>query len=278
MEGRIVETLADIRARLSWGYSFKAQFAHLLLVSVLVPGALYLAGPLDAETQRAAVSLLAVVVAHQVVVRLVFRAQICFGTLSRLLGRADLVVWCSIFFPFLAARVVGTVILGRLDAGSLDGPRALHIVGGCALLLPALYTLWSVLAHFGLIRAVGADHFRERYRQMPMVTQGAFRFSDSEISPHLSIRRSRSVSSKKIQPITASWNAPWPAVPTSLSVEMTIYSTLGSTEASSSWSPRRFWPSSTKSSAACRSPCIRCILRGETLAQTGFARMPFASM
>ena len=174
-----MHTLTDIRARLSWGYFFKEQFAHLLLVSVLVPGALYLMGPLNADTHRAAVSLLAVVVAHQVVVWLVFRAQLCFGTLTRLLGRADLAVWCVIFFPFLAARAAGTVILGRLDAGTLGGPRALHIVGGVGLLLPALYTFWSVLAHFGLIRAVGADHFRDSYRQMPMVSEGAFRWSDN---------------------------------------------------------------------------------------------------
>jgi hypothetical protein len=169
--------LARIRARLSWRYFFKNQLHHLLLVLVLVPGVLHLLGPLDPAMQRAAGWLIGIVVAHQVVVWLVFRAQLCFGTLTRLLGRADLVVWSVVFFPFLAARVVGTVVLVRLDAGSLGGPRTLHLLGGGLLLIPALYTLWSVVVHFGLIRAVGADHFRDRYLDMPPVTEGAFRFS-----------------------------------------------------------------------------------------------------
>jgi hypothetical protein len=174
-----MQDLADIQARLSWRYFFKGQLHHLLLVLVLVPGGLYLLGPVTPETQRAATLLIAVVVAHQVVAWLVWRAQLCFGALTRLVGRADLAVWSAIFFPFLAARVAGTVLVGRLDAGSLGGPRALHIVGGVALLLPALYTGWSVIRHFGVIRAVGADHFRDRYRRMPLVTEGAFRYSEN---------------------------------------------------------------------------------------------------
>jgi hypothetical protein len=171
--------LADVRARLSWRYFFKGQHHHLLLLLVLVPGARALMGAVEPTTERAATYLIGIVVAHQIVVWLIFRAQICFGTLTRLLGSADLAVWSVIFFPFLVARVVGMVFIGRLDTGSLGGPRALHVSVGVALLLPALYTLWSVIMHFGLIRAVGADHFRDRYREMPMVTEGAFRFSSN---------------------------------------------------------------------------------------------------
>lgn len=171
--------LARIRARLSWRHFFKEQFAHLLLVAVLVPGVLHLLGPLEPAARRTAGWLIGIVVAHQVVVWLVFRAQLCFGTLTRLLGRADLAVWSVVFFPFLAARVAGTVALVRLEGGSLGGPRALHLLGGALLLIPALYTLWSVIVDFGLIRAVGADHFRDRYREMPLVTKGAFRFSSN---------------------------------------------------------------------------------------------------
>ena len=171
--------LADVRARLSWKHFFSGQDHHLLLLLLLIPGARALMGSVEPATQRAATCLIGIVVAHQVLVWLVFRAQICFGTLTRLLGRADLAVWSAIFFPFLVARVAGTIVIGQLDAGSLGGPRDLHIVGGVALLLPALYTMWSVIVHFGLIRAVGADHFRDRYREMPMVTEGAFRFSSN---------------------------------------------------------------------------------------------------
>ena len=42
------------------------------------------------------------------------------------------------------------------------------------LLLPSLYTAWSVQRYFGFARAAGGDHFRRRYREMPLVTRGAF--------------------------------------------------------------------------------------------------------
>jgi hypothetical protein len=45
---------------------------------------------------------------------------------------------------------------------------------GVVLLLPAGYTLYSVQRYFGMGRAAGGDHFRESYRQLPMVRQGAF--------------------------------------------------------------------------------------------------------
>src|SRR5438093_373826 len=43
-----------------------------------------------------------------------------------------------------------------------------------AILVPSLYTAWSVQRYFGFARAAGADHFRRRYREMPLVTRGAF--------------------------------------------------------------------------------------------------------
>ncbi len=176
--------LAGVRAQLSWRYFFRGQLHHLLLATVLMPGAHALATPslvgrtfLGLPDTRWVHGLIWIVVAHQVIVWLVFRVQLCFGTLTELLGRADLTVWSVLFFPFLAARLVGTIIIGWLDAGSLGGPQALHVIGGLLLLLPALYTGWSVLSHFGLLRAAGGDHFRDRYREMPLVAEGAFRLS-----------------------------------------------------------------------------------------------------
>lgn len=176
--------LTDVHERLGWNHFFRGQFQHLLLALVLVPGALCLVaphvtgqsiGPLT--SRQAAHALVAVVVAHQVTVWLVWRLQLCFGLLSRLLGRADLVVWGVIFFPFLGARVVLLVLVGLGDFGTLGLSRPLEVGVGLVLLLPALYTLWSVLRHFGLVRAMGGDHFRERYRHMELVKEGIFRYS-----------------------------------------------------------------------------------------------------
>jgi protein-S-isoprenylcysteine O-methyltransferase Ste14 len=46
-------------------------------------------------------------------------------------------------------------------------------------MMPAAYGIWSVIRYFGLVRALGADHFRSAYRSMPLETRGAYRFSDN---------------------------------------------------------------------------------------------------
>lgn len=176
--------LSEIGEHLSWKHFFRGQFEHLLLVLVLVPGVLYLLephlvgrsfGPLS--DRGWAYLLVGLVVAHQVIVWLVWRMQLCFGTLSRLFGEADLVVWGLVFFPFLAARVALLVLVGRIDFRSLGWLRPIEIGLGVFLLVPALYTSWSVIRHFGLVRALGADHFRARYLDESLVREGVFRYS-----------------------------------------------------------------------------------------------------
>ena len=37
--------------------------------------------------------------------------------------------------------------------------------------------MYSVRRYFGMVRAAGADHFDARYRAMPLVDEGIFRFT-----------------------------------------------------------------------------------------------------
>ena len=50
---------------------------------------------------------------------------------------------------------------------------------GVLLLLPAVWVMHSVAKYFGFARALGGDHFFERYRVMAMVRQRAFRYSSN---------------------------------------------------------------------------------------------------
>jgi hypothetical protein len=50
---------------------------------------------------------------------------------------------------------------------------------GALFLVPALWTMHSVKKYFGFARALGGDHFFERYRAMPMVREGAFKYSSN---------------------------------------------------------------------------------------------------
>jgi hypothetical protein len=47
------------------------------------------------------------------------------------------------------------------------------------LLLPALYTFYSVHKYFGIKRALGIDHFDKTYRNVPFVKEGIFKFTNN---------------------------------------------------------------------------------------------------
>lgn len=170
--------------RLPVTYLFEGQLQHVLLLACLLPGAWFVALPaLDGSAWLGITdtawfaAALSTAIAHQVVGWFVFRTQLIFGLFSRLFGRHDLTVWGIIFFPFLLLRPLLTLALGLADAGSLEVWRGPQIILGVALLLPAIYTGWSIERYFGIPRALGGDHFREQYRRMPLVKDGAFKYS-----------------------------------------------------------------------------------------------------
>lgn len=167
-------------------FLFEGQFQHILLLACLIPGAIYLASPslngstwlgISDQTWFYAVIRLAVV--HQVVGWFVFRFQLVFSLFSRLFGEYDMLVWGIIFFPMLFARPLLTLGLGLADSGSLESYRGVQIIIGLILCIPAIFTGWSIERYFGVARALGGDHFRQKYRDMPLVKEGAFKYSSN---------------------------------------------------------------------------------------------------
>jgi protein-S-isoprenylcysteine O-methyltransferase Ste14 len=69
------------------------------------------------------------------------------------------------------------VAVGLADTNSLATHGLTLSVIGALFLVPALWTMHSVKKYFGFARALGGDHFFERYRAMPMVREGAFKYS-----------------------------------------------------------------------------------------------------
>lgn len=167
-------------------FLFAGQLQHVLLLAGLLPGALYLALPALDGTSWLGVSdttwfyaVILVAIIHQVCGWFVFRTQLIFALFSRLFGKYDMLIWGIIFFPLLLLRPLLMVALGIADYGSLAQWRGLQILLGAILLIPAIYTVWSVVRYFGIPRALGGDHFREQYRRMPLVKEGAFKYSSN---------------------------------------------------------------------------------------------------
>lgn len=117
------------------------------------------------------------VIVQQLAVWIVFRSQLGWAVLTRWFRDVDIMVRGVVFIPLLVARPLLLLGLAMSDRHSAGLPRLVKISLGIMLLIPALYTLWSVGRYFGLERALGGDHFREKYREMSHVREGAFRWN-----------------------------------------------------------------------------------------------------
>lgn len=172
----------------SLNYFFYRQIWHLLALLILLPIVWAFAAPVMGEGSWLGITditwfwlTIGTAVLHQIVVWIVFRLQLGWATLSKIFGRFDLFIWSLIFLPFLLARVITLLGLAKSDSSSLFLPELIALALAFFLLIPAIYTIWSVLRYFGIIRALGADHFRVSYRKMPLVKKGIFRWNSNSM-------------------------------------------------------------------------------------------------
>jgi protein-S-isoprenylcysteine O-methyltransferase Ste14 len=88
-------------------------------------------------------------------------------------------VYLVIFFVLFAGRFISLLTLAWVDRGSLQLPIILQVILTALCTAPGVYAMYSVWRYFGFARAAGADHFDPRYRDMPLVRQGIFRFTNN---------------------------------------------------------------------------------------------------
>jgi hypothetical protein len=176
--------LSSIKEVKSIRYVLKRQGWHALSVPVLAAIAWAFAAPsLGAgewlgvlASQWFWVSIAAAVL-HQTVVALVFRMELGWGFITSRFPRNAMKLWGFIFFPLFMLRPLLIIAVAMSTRATLMLPEMLARLIGAAALIPALYTFWSVYRYFGVNRALGGDHFYEVYRRMPLVREGAFRWT-----------------------------------------------------------------------------------------------------
>lgn len=118
---------------------------------------------------------LAVPVVMQVFVWVCWRLELVHDkAVSRSIGFGGFFAGFMIclFGRFLA--VLGLAIANRETLGM---HLAVRVTLATVSLLLAAWTGYSLIRYFGLKRASGADHFEERYRKMPLVDKGIFRYT-----------------------------------------------------------------------------------------------------
>jgi hypothetical protein len=113
---------------------------------------------------------------HQIFVWFTWRLEL---QASSTLATLTFPVYLAIFFTLFASRFVSLLTLAWVTRGSLQLPIIPQVILTTLFTVPGVYAMYSVVRYFGLARAAGADHFDPRYRDMPLVRQGIFRFTSN---------------------------------------------------------------------------------------------------
>ena len=152
------------------------QARHVVWLALLLPLVWGAWTALDEPIPVAFWSAIAVPVMHQVFVWLAWRMELRSSATSKLIGFRGYLVF---FFLLFGGRFITLLALAWVDRGSLKLQILTQAIATILLLLPGMYAMYSVKRYFGMARAAGADHFDSRYRDMPLVSEGIFRFTSN---------------------------------------------------------------------------------------------------
>ena len=176
--------LEEIRARSNWPDLLEGQPQHLGIAVLMTIGACALL--VSSEGTFLGLSAIcwaqvsiALALAHQIMVAVVFRLQLHRNLMTRLLGERDMKVWAVLFLPLLAVRPLSLIAIGIADSTPITQYQSGAMILGAALLVPAIWGMHSTLVHFTLPRALGGDHFRDEIAAMPMVNKGLFKYTSN---------------------------------------------------------------------------------------------------
>ncbi len=166
---------------------FEKQGRHYLLLIVLLLGVFFLAtgdvlsGELWGIGTRTWLWIaVATPVLHQIVVVLLWRAELYHHKMTEWFGDKAFPVFKAIFTILFAGRPVTLILLGISNANSLHLNPNLAYGLAVILFIPFAYTMYSVVHYFGVDRAYGEDHFNPSlYKNQPFIKQGMFKYTDN---------------------------------------------------------------------------------------------------
>ncbi len=115
-------------------------------------------------------------IVHQLFVWVAWRLELRSSLISNQIGFNG---YLAFFFMLFCGRFVTLIVLAWLDRDTLNLHPNVQVFLATALAIPGLYAVYSVKRYFGLARAAGGDHFEARYRDMPLVNEGIFRFTNN---------------------------------------------------------------------------------------------------
>jgi len=160
-----------------WHYFFLALL--LALVVVLARGDTVSGQLWEVRTHTWMWIAIAVPILHQIFVWFFWRLELHHGLITKWFGENGFPLYKFIFTVLFAARPISILLLGISNYNSLTCPSSLMYAVAVILLIPGIYTMYSVVHFFGMDRAYGIDHFDPSYRDKPFVKQGMFKYTDN---------------------------------------------------------------------------------------------------
>lgn len=165
----------------------KKQGQHLFLLVILLLGVYFLTTEDVLSGQLWGISTetwlwiaIGTPVLHQIMVALLWRAELYHNRMSRWFGKKAFTIFKVIFTLLFVGRPVTLILLGVSNAGTLNLDSALAYILAGLLMIPFAYTMYSVFHYFGVDRAYGEDHFKPAsYKDKPFVKQGMFKYTDN---------------------------------------------------------------------------------------------------
>jgi Phospholipid methyltransferase len=118
-------------------------------------------------------------VLHQVVVALLWRAELHHHKMTDWFGERAFRVFQTIFGVLFIGRPITLILLGISNRNTLMLEPVIAYILATILFIPFAYTMYSVFHYFGIDRAYGIDHFDPSYRNKPFVKQGMFKYTDN---------------------------------------------------------------------------------------------------
>jgi hypothetical protein len=166
---------------------FEKQGWHVLGLMVLLAAVFFLSqlpgiltgSALGVNTSTWLWLSILVPIGHQVIVALGWRAQLHNQWLTRLFGKRDFLVFGIVFMLFFLSRPITIILLAISNIDTLNLSLPIRIIVSIILFIPLPYLMYSILKYFGFKRAMGIDHFDPAYRELPMVTEGIFKFTNN---------------------------------------------------------------------------------------------------
>ena len=117
------------------------------------------------------------VIVHQLYGWFVFRTELHLGLMRQWFGKQAFRIWAIFFVILLVFRFLLVFILGYSNRGTWNINPILGWGLTIIILIPAIYTFYSIKKYFTFKRGLGIDHFDPTYRQLGLVRQGIFKYT-----------------------------------------------------------------------------------------------------